>query len=391
MRSPPRRRPGPSLSKAPARRPVTGIPRPGLTRWGEMADAAVPAPPRVPAADAGTDPDTLNLPIGVGRRVVVVANLGLTPVPSPASSWAANGLARALDTWEGPGLVVVAGNTFDLRGRHGPRRDGPGGARRPAPPGRRARGVRHRRGAARRAAARHQRRGPAPRPRHPSGRDGDRAPGGRRRRPGAQDGGGDPPGARRRQRAGGPGAAPRRGGRERVRARRAPGGAGGGGGGGGVLGLPRPHRRLAGRPRPAGGPRRYAALLDLAPAVSPLRPSGVVVDRPLRHRRRPAVPLRRERLRAPVLRPSRPQAGHRPGPRCGMGRPAPVRLDRVGRGATDPGGGARLVRPQGVAHARRRARSTGSSTTACRPPAPPPTTRRATPPGRSARAGTPAS
>ena len=80
-----------------------------------MADAAVPAPPRVPAADAGTDPDTLNLPIGVGRRVVVVANLGLTPVPSPASSWAANGLARALDTWEGPGLVVVAGNTFDLR------------------------------------------------------------------------------------------------------------------------------------------------------------------------------------------------------------------------------------------------------------------------------------
>jgi len=80
-----------------------------------MADAAVPAPPRVPAADVGTDPDPLNLPVGVGRRVVVVANLGLAPVPSPASSWAANGLARALDTWEGPGIVVVAGNAFDLR------------------------------------------------------------------------------------------------------------------------------------------------------------------------------------------------------------------------------------------------------------------------------------
>jgi lysylphosphatidylglycerol synthetase-like protein (DUF2156 family) len=58
--------------------------------------------------------DSLVVSVGVGRRVVVVSNFGLGPVATPATSWAASGFVRALDSWEGPGLVVVAGNLFTL-------------------------------------------------------------------------------------------------------------------------------------------------------------------------------------------------------------------------------------------------------------------------------------
>jgi lysylphosphatidylglycerol synthetase-like protein (DUF2156 family) len=54
----------------------------------------------------------------VGRRVVVVANFALGPTATDATTWAGSGFARALDTWEGPGLVVVAGNLFDLGAGH---------------------------------------------------------------------------------------------------------------------------------------------------------------------------------------------------------------------------------------------------------------------------------
>ena len=63
--------------------------------------------------------ETLTIPVGVGRRVVVVANFGLGPQATPTTTWAISGFCRALDTWEGPGLVVVAGNLFDL-GASGP-------------------------------------------------------------------------------------------------------------------------------------------------------------------------------------------------------------------------------------------------------------------------------
>ena len=60
----------------------------------------------------------LALAVGLGRRVMVVANLGLGPGPRTSTTWASEGMARALDAWEGPGMVVVAGNLFDLAGRH---------------------------------------------------------------------------------------------------------------------------------------------------------------------------------------------------------------------------------------------------------------------------------
>ncbi len=58
--------------------------------------------------------EELVLPIDVGRRVVVLANLLLTPEATPASTWATTNLARMLDAWPGPGTVVVAGNLLDL-------------------------------------------------------------------------------------------------------------------------------------------------------------------------------------------------------------------------------------------------------------------------------------
>ena len=61
--------------------------------------------------------DILTVPVDVGRRALIVANLGLKPDATPATTWAVAGLARALDTWDGPGLVVIAGNLFDLSAR----------------------------------------------------------------------------------------------------------------------------------------------------------------------------------------------------------------------------------------------------------------------------------
>ncbi len=60
-------------------------------------------------------PERATLRVAMGRRVAVLANLLLTPDASPATTWAANALARILDEWDGPGSFVVAGNLFDLR------------------------------------------------------------------------------------------------------------------------------------------------------------------------------------------------------------------------------------------------------------------------------------
>ncbi|MGH9018386.1 MAG: hypothetical protein ACRDY1_11620, partial [Acidimicrobiales bacterium] len=75
------------------------------------APAALFPPPGT--RPSGPD-DRLTVAVGVGRRVLVVANFSLGPTATAATTWAASGFARALDTWEGPGLVVVAGNFFDL-------------------------------------------------------------------------------------------------------------------------------------------------------------------------------------------------------------------------------------------------------------------------------------
>ncbi|HLI72836.1 MAG TPA: phosphatidylglycerol lysyltransferase domain-containing protein [Acidimicrobiales bacterium] len=77
-----------------------------------MADGASEAFPPAHGVET-TDPECV--PVAVGRRVVVLANLDLTAEATPASTGAAAELAHALDGWDGPGLVVVAGNLLDLR------------------------------------------------------------------------------------------------------------------------------------------------------------------------------------------------------------------------------------------------------------------------------------
>src|ERR1700691_3781258 len=47
------------------------------------------------------------VPVGIGRRVVVLANLGLSADPTAPSLQAAAGVANALDSWQGPGTVVL--------------------------------------------------------------------------------------------------------------------------------------------------------------------------------------------------------------------------------------------------------------------------------------------
>lgn len=60
-------------------------------------------------------PSRLTLPVDMGRRVAVLANVLLAPEVTAATGWAAAALARVLDEWDGPGTVVVAGNLLDLR------------------------------------------------------------------------------------------------------------------------------------------------------------------------------------------------------------------------------------------------------------------------------------
>lgn len=59
-------------------------------------------------------PDLINASIPAGGRVVVVSDLHLGQNATPSSEQAVADLARVLDRWSGPGLVVLAGDVFEL-------------------------------------------------------------------------------------------------------------------------------------------------------------------------------------------------------------------------------------------------------------------------------------
>ena len=75
--------------------------------------------PRPAARHDPAVPVVIDVPIG--RRVMVVSDLLLTAAATPSSTAVSNELARALDAWDGPGLLVIAGNLFDLSGTDTPR------------------------------------------------------------------------------------------------------------------------------------------------------------------------------------------------------------------------------------------------------------------------------
>ncbi len=72
------------------------------------ADGARPVDPS-PAA-----PEVTVVDVAMGRKVMVVSDLLLTATATPSSTAVSEELARALDSWNGPGVLVIAGNLLDL-------------------------------------------------------------------------------------------------------------------------------------------------------------------------------------------------------------------------------------------------------------------------------------
>jgi len=67
-------------------------------------------------AEAPLVPDLLQVGVPVGWRVLVVSDLHFGRAATPTSTATANHLAEELDAWAGPGIVVFAGDVFELLG-----------------------------------------------------------------------------------------------------------------------------------------------------------------------------------------------------------------------------------------------------------------------------------
>ncbi|HEY5108821.1 MAG TPA: phosphatidylglycerol lysyltransferase domain-containing protein [Acidimicrobiales bacterium] len=63
-----------------------------------------------------TEPGGTRVDVPLGRRVMVVSDLLLTPRATSSTLALTAELAKALDTWDGPGVLIIAGNLFDLTG-----------------------------------------------------------------------------------------------------------------------------------------------------------------------------------------------------------------------------------------------------------------------------------
>ena len=66
------------------------------------------------------DSGATRIEVPLGRRVMVVSDLLLTPEATATSSAVSAEVARALNTWDGPGILIIAGNLFDLTGADSP-------------------------------------------------------------------------------------------------------------------------------------------------------------------------------------------------------------------------------------------------------------------------------
>src|SRR5580704_16092311 len=65
-------------------------------------------------------PDLLALEVPLGGRVLVISDLHLGPVATAPSIAATTEVARAIEAWTGPGLLVFNGSCLELLGG-GPR------------------------------------------------------------------------------------------------------------------------------------------------------------------------------------------------------------------------------------------------------------------------------
>ena len=90
---------------------------------GAMLVAAT-VDPAVPERTCRQDPGVVTVDVPIGRRVMVVSDLLLTPEATPSSLSVSGELALVLDSWDGPGILVIAGNLFDLSGSGSPLEEG---------------------------------------------------------------------------------------------------------------------------------------------------------------------------------------------------------------------------------------------------------------------------
>src|SRR5436305_577528 len=87
-----------------------------------MSDTTEPDDGQPPVADRlvalaarrHSVPDEIVVPVARGSRVLVFADVRMVPGGTDASREASRALARAIEDFGGPGLVVLAGDTFDL-------------------------------------------------------------------------------------------------------------------------------------------------------------------------------------------------------------------------------------------------------------------------------------
>jgi lysylphosphatidylglycerol synthetase-like protein (DUF2156 family) len=87
-----------------------------VTANAQLSEEAGPDAPTtgIGAEDFRPEPGATRLDIPIGHRVMVVSDLLLTPEATRTTLAVTEELARALDTWDGPGVLVIAGNLFDL-------------------------------------------------------------------------------------------------------------------------------------------------------------------------------------------------------------------------------------------------------------------------------------
>ena len=94
---------------------MTAVPesqeRSGALRAAENPDGAADSGP----APAGFFvPDLIRLEVGRGSRVVVVSDLHLAPTATEVSTLAADQLAQVLNSFQLPGMLVIAGDGFEM-------------------------------------------------------------------------------------------------------------------------------------------------------------------------------------------------------------------------------------------------------------------------------------
>jgi len=93
-----------------------------VTTTTDTGDPAVPGPAVEPQRPHHFTPEPSGtcVEVPLGRRVMVVSDLLLTPEATTSTLAVTGELARALDTWDGPGILIIAGNLFDLTGAADP-------------------------------------------------------------------------------------------------------------------------------------------------------------------------------------------------------------------------------------------------------------------------------